>query len=106
VCASPGRDRKVAEEAADTPTTVKKWKRKGKKKSLCSYFYTIKVSILQLYYFLGNDSSQPAPNSIELRQCPIPPKKAATANNAIPPPLEEDKTQPSKKKIYYITVRN
>ena len=92
VCASPGRDRKVAEEAADTPTTVKKWKRKGNRNHIITEKY---------FVYLGNDGGQ----SIELQPCPIPPKKAATGNH-VTPPSEEDKTMPSKKKKYCIEVRS
>lgn len=38
VCASPGRDRKVAEEAIDTPPSNKKCKRKGAYNPLYAWF--------------------------------------------------------------------
>ena len=66
-------------------------------------FYICILCVLFKLIILGNDSGHSVPNTIELQDCPVPPKKAATSNNAIRPP-EEDKTQTSRKKMYNISV--
>lgn len=99
VCASPGRDRKVAEEAIDTPPTNKKCKRKG------TQAFHINVSESWSNVLLGTDTghgAQSTSNNAELQPCPVPSKKVV----ATVLPVGDDRVQQPRKKMYYVGVSN